>query len=97
MPSQPDSRDPFAARSDQDLIDAANGGDVAAFEALYLRYRDWCVRMAYRFRGDHDEALDVLQEAWTYVLRKFPGFVLTGKMTTFLYPVVKHTALHAKR
>lgn len=92
MPSQqPDSR------SDQDLIDAANGGDVAAFEALYLRYRDWCVRMAYRFRRDHDEALDVLQDAWTYVLRKFPGFVLTGKMTTFLYPVVKHTALHARR
>lgn len=86
-----------AARSDQQLIDGANGGDVAAFEALYLRYRDWCLRMAYRFRHDHDESHDVLQETWTYVLRKFPGFVLTGKMTTFLYPVVKHTALHARR
>lgn len=92
--SSPSSTDP---RDDQALIAAANGGDVTAFECLYLRYRDWCVRMAYRFRRDHDESLDILQDTWSYVLRKFPGFVLTGKMTTFLYPVVKHTALHAKR
>ncbi len=32
------------ARSDEALVEAANRGEVAAFEALYRRYRDWIVR-----------------------------------------------------
>ncbi len=84
-------------RSDEDLVAAANRGDVSAFEALYKRHRDWVVRLAFRFTGDHDAALDVLQETFSYLLRKFPGLVLTGKLTTLLYPVVRHTALHARR
>ncbi len=49
-------------------VAAANRGDPAAFEALYFRYRDWGARLAYRFTGDRDEALDVLQDAFAYLL-----------------------------
>ena len=83
--------------TDEALVEAANGGDASAFEALYYRYRDWAVRLAYHFTGDRDDALDVLQETFTYVSRKFPGFRLTAKMTTFLYPVIKHTAIRIAR
>ncbi len=38
-----------------------------------------------------------MQEAFAYLMAQFPGFVLTAKMTTFLYPVVKNTALASKR
>ncbi len=85
------------AVTDEALIEAANGGDASAFEALYYRYRDWAVRLAYRFTGDRDDALDVLQETFTYVAKKFPGFRLSAKITTFLYPVVKHTAIRIAR
>jgi RNA polymerase sigma-70 factor (ECF subfamily) len=78
-------------------VAALNAGDVSAFDALYYRYRDWVVRLAVRFAGHEDDALDVLQETFAYVLRKFPGFRLTASMTTFLYPVVKHLALAARR
>ena len=91
MPPPPDSR------SDLELVAALNAGDVSAFDALYCRYRDWVVRLAARFAGHEDDALDVLQETFSYVLRKFPGFQLTASMTTFLYPVVKHLALAARR
>lgn len=84
-------------RSDEALIDAINGGDVAAFEALYHRYRDWVVRLAHRITGSSDLALDVLQETFTYLLGKVPGFRLTAKMTTFLYPVVKNLSIAARR
>jgi RNA polymerase sigma-70 factor (ECF subfamily) len=84
-------------RSDRELIAAANNGDDAAFVALYHRYRDWVVRLARRFTGNDDDALDVLQETFAYVFRKFPGFVLTAAMTTFLYPVVKNLSLAARR
>src|SRR5688572_3231403 len=84
-------------RSDEALIDAVNHGDTAAFEALYYRYRDWVAHMAYRFTGDRDLALDVLQETFLYFSRKFPGFRLTAKLTTFLYPAVRNYSIAARR
>lgn len=83
-------------RSDQELVATANAGDASAFEGIYFRYRDWVVNMAYRFCGDRELALDVLQEAFLYLLKKFPGFELRCEMRTFLYPVVKHLALNAR-
>ena len=83
--------------TDQELVRALNGGDARAFDALYHRYRDWVVRLAVRFTGHDDDALDVLQETFSYVFRKFPGFKLTASMTTFLYPVVKNLSIAAKR
>jgi RNA polymerase sigma-70 factor (ECF subfamily) len=84
-------------RSDQDLVRAINAGDAHAFDALYFRYRDWVVRLAVRFTQHNEDALDVMQETFTYLFRKFPGFRLTASMTTFLYPVVKNLSLAAKR
>ena len=83
--------------SDLELIEKSRDGDLSAFETLYRRHRDWVVSLAYRFCGNRDDALDVLQETFAYVLRKLPGLRLTAKFTTFLYPVVKHTALSRKK
>jgi RNA polymerase sigma-70 factor (ECF subfamily) len=79
------------------LVAALNGGEAAAFDALYYRYRDWVARLAQRFCGNETDALDVLQETFLYLHRKFPGFLLTARLTTFLYPVVKHLALAIRR
>ena len=83
-------------RSDLLLVDAINQGDAEAFEALYLRHRGYALRLAMRFCGERSLALDAVQDSFVYVLKKFPGFTLTAKFTTFLYPVVKHNALSAK-
>src|SRR5262249_26364622 len=80
-----------------ELVDAVNRGDGTAFEVLYFRHRDWVVRLAQRFAGNDDDALDVLQETFAYFHRKFPGFVLSARLTTFLYPVVKNLSLAARR
>ena len=80
-------------RTDEALVEAANRGDESAFEALYYRYRDWVVRLARRYTGNETDALDVLQETFAYLLRKLPNLRLTARMTTFLYPVVKHLSL----
>lgn len=86
-------------KSDRELIELANNGDPDAFEALYFRHRDWVYRLAWRFTGNQQDALDVLQETFTYLLGKFPGFELTASMTTFMYPAVKHisAAIRAKK
>ena len=81
--------------SDQDLIAAMNSGNEAAFEALYYRYREWVISLARKFTGCDSQANDVLQETFLYFLRKFPGFVLTSQLKTFLYPAVKNHALNS--
>jgi RNA polymerase sigma-70 factor (ECF subfamily) len=84
-------------RSDEALVAALNGGDTSAFDAIYHRYRDWVVRLAHRFTRSEADALDVLQETFAYLFGKFPGFILTARMTTFLYPVVKNLSIAARR
>jgi RNA polymerase sigma-70 factor, ECF subfamily len=84
-------------RSDQELIAAANAGDAGAFEALYFRYREWVASLAYRLTGDHALALDVVQESFLYFLQKFPGFVLTCQLKSFLYPAVRNLSIAARR
>jgi RNA polymerase sigma-70 factor (ECF subfamily) len=85
------------SRIDQQLIATINAGDAAAFEVLYFRYRDWIVSLACRLTGSEDLALDVMQETFLYLLRKFPGFRLTANLKTFLYPAIKNLSIAARR
>ncbi len=85
------------ARDDRELVAAINDGDAEAFAVLYQRHRDWTVSLALRFTGDHSLALDVLQETFLYLLKKFPGFELTSQLRTFLYPAVRHLSIAARK
>lgn len=90
--------DPTAAQLDERaLVARANQGDAAAFEELYRRHRDWVVGLAWRFVGNRDDALDVLQETFTDLFDRFPGFVLTSSLRGYLYPVVKHRSISLLR
>jgi RNA polymerase sigma-70 factor (ECF subfamily) len=84
-------------RTDEALVDAVNRGNESAFAALYYRYRDWVVGLAHRMTGNHEDALDVMQETFAYVASKFPGFALRSRFKTFLYPVVRHLATTRRR
>jgi RNA polymerase sigma-70 factor (ECF subfamily) len=93
MPQGP----PQDSRTDQELIASLNRGQDQAFDAMYYRYRDWVVRLAHRFTGNPEDALDVMQETFIYLAGKFPGFELTCAMTSFLYPVVRNLSIAARR
>ncbi len=90
---------PADARSDAQLIALIQKGDEPAFAALYHRHKTYVARLAVRFTGDAELAQDITQEVFAYLVRKLaaPDFQLTAQLTTFLYPVVKHTAQHAQR
>jgi RNA polymerase sigma-70 factor, ECF subfamily len=84
-------------RTDVQLVADGNRGDATALAALYLRHRDWVLGLALRFTRDREEALEVMQEAFLYLYRKFPGLVLRARLTTLLYPAVKNIALARRR
>lgn len=91
--------------SDAELVDLCNTGDrggaIAAFETLYARHKDYVLRVAFRYVGDADLALDVLQDTFSYILRKFPppgeGLVLKAQLQTLLYVVAKNNAISILR
>jgi RNA polymerase sigma-70 factor (ECF subfamily) len=88
-------------QSDEVLVDACNHGTATAatqaFTALYTRHKDYVIRVALRFVPDNDAALDVLQETFTYLLRKFPptgpGLTLSARLPSLLYIVAKNSAI----
>jgi len=92
-------------RSDAELVDVCNHGGAReatkAFNSLYIRHKDYVVHVALRFVADPDSALDVLQETFSYLLRKFPpagqGLQLSAKLTSLLYPVAKNCAITLAR
>ena len=92
-------------RSDRELVELCNRGDrddaVQAFETLYRRHRDYVTRVALRFGADREAAVDVLQETFLYLLKKFPpageGLVLTARLRSLLYPVAKNLTLSSLR
>ena len=82
---------------EQALVRRANAGDGAALEALYAAHRDWVVGLARRFTASRDDALDVLQETFLYFFGRFPGFVLSSTVRSYLYPVVKNHSIDLLR
>ncbi|MFN3928423.1 MAG: RNA polymerase sigma factor [Thermoflexus sp.] len=66
-----------AVSSEEDqLIAAAQSGDLEAFNELVRRYQDRLYTIAYRMMGDHDSAADAMQEALIAAfrgIRKFRG------------------------
>ncbi len=83
--------------TDEELIDALNRSQPRAFDQLYARHREWVWRVAVRYLGDESEAWDVVQTVFMDFLKRFPGFVLTSQLTTYLYPVTRHFAYAAAR
>ena len=92
-------------RSDEELIERCNSADAAtaerAFNILYERHKAFVLRVVSGIVHDNALALDALQETFTYLLRQFPptgnGLTLTAKLTTYLYPIAKNSAISQLR
>ncbi len=75
--------------SDEELIHAANVGDVSALQQLFERYQDRLKRMVRfrldpRIRGRVDPS-DVLQEAYIEISQKLQDHVREPKMSFYLW------------
>ncbi|MBX3390472.1 MAG: sigma-70 family RNA polymerase sigma factor [Phycisphaeraceae bacterium] len=92
--SNPRDDDP---RADALLVGLASRGDEEAFLALYKRHRSFVISVARRYTRDESEALDVLQDTFSYLVKKLPTLRLTSKLSTFLYPAVRNIALTIRR
>jgi len=77
---------------DSELVARAQRGDTRAFDLLIGRYQQRVVSLVRRYVGDHDEALDVAQEAFIKAYRALPNFRGDSAFYTWLYRIAVNTA-----
>ncbi|MHB9003615.1 MAG: RNA polymerase sigma factor [Coriobacteriia bacterium] len=81
------------ASSSPDLVNAAQAGDVTAFETLMRSHADAVYGHALRFFGDPHAAEDVVQEVFMKVYRSIDTFDGNAAFSTWLFRVTRNVCL----
>jgi len=77
---------------DQALVERAQQGDKQAFDVLVLKYQNKIIQLAYRYVHDHEEAMDVAQEAFVKAWRSLGNFRGDSAFFTWIYRIAINTA-----
>lgn len=83
----------YAVKDDVSLVEAAKGGDMAAFEELVARYRDKLYARAFSIVRNEDEAIDLSQEAWVKAWQKLNQFKGGSTFLTWITRIVINLCL----
>ncbi len=82
---------------EQDLIQRAKSGDVAAFEELVRVHQQIALRVAFLVIGDRTEAEDVTQEAFVKAYHALARFREDSPIRPWLLRIVRNEALNQRR
>jgi len=80
-------------RSDEALLEAVVGGDLAAFDDLYARYEVPVFGFVRRMLDDAHEAEDVLHEAFLALLREGRRGKLPSSVKAWLFQAARNASL----
>src|SRR5262249_21378808 len=69
----------------------------AAFEQLYLKYRDRVYAIAFRVTGSSVDAMDVVQESFSLLFRKLDSFRSDSLFSTWLFRIVVNCSIDHRR
>ena len=81
------------ARSDEQLVEAALGGERKAFEQLVRRHQRPVVSHIFRHTGRREVALDLAQEVFLKVYLSLSTFDPRYRFTTWLYRIASNCAI----
>ncbi len=73
--------------SDEDLVEAFQGGDLSAFDLLLRRWDRKIQGAIYRIMGSEDEARDLCQETFLKAYRALRGFKGEARFSSWLYQI----------
>ena len=82
---------------EQDLIQRARDGDVAAFEELVRMHQATALRVAVLVVGDRSDAEDVTQEAFVKAYHALGRFRQDSPFRPWLLRIVRNEALNQRR
>jgi RNA polymerase sigma-70 factor (ECF subfamily) len=85
------------ARTDEQLVAAAQGGDRRALEELLERHQGRVFRFGMKMCGEPEDAKDVLQETLMAAARTLPEFRGASSVTTWLYAIARSFCIKRRR
>jgi len=86
-----------AAAEPVDLIAAAAGGDLSAFERLYRQFSPRVYGLCLRLTGQREAAEDCTQDSFVAAWRALAGFQGRSRFSTWLHRIAVHTVLARRR
>jgi RNA polymerase sigma-70 factor, ECF subfamily len=86
-----------AATEPHELIAAAAGGDLVAFEHLYRHFSPRVYGLCLRLTGQREAAEDCTQESFVAAWRALAGFEGRSRFSSWLHRIAVHTVLARRR
>jgi RNA polymerase sigma-70 factor (ECF subfamily) len=83
----------FYELTDEELIvEFQSNGNEKCFEILVQRFKNPLTNYVYRFLGDYDSCVDVVQEAFIKVYRYKDNYSSVAKFSTWIYTIAGNLA-----
>lgn len=79
--------------NEDELVSLACSGSQRAFERLVRKYQDMVYRLAFRFFGNQEDALDAAQEVYLKAFRGIKSFQGRSSFKTWIYRITSNTCL----
>jgi len=79
-------------QADQLLVERVQKGEKKAFDLLVLKYQSRVIALVTRYVKNHEDALDVTQEAFIKAYRALPRFRGDSAFYTWIYRIAINTA-----
>lgn len=83
----------YSRYSDSELAALFRADDDTAFKEIYQRYDKLLYIFAYRKLGDEYEAMDVVQDVFTWILANRQSFAVKTSLSSYLYKSVLNKIL----
>jgi RNA polymerase sigma-70 factor, ECF subfamily len=90
----PMSDAPEAPLDDAALVEAAIGGDTAAFDVLVTRHRRSVYQVCYRFVNHHEDAADLTQDTFVRAWKALNSFRGQARFSTWIYRIAVNVCLN---
>src|SRR6187401_2441029 len=87
----------YSTAKDDELVKAAQKGDMAGFEELVARHRDKIYARAFSMMRNEDEAVDLSQEAWVKGWQRLKQFQGDSSFVTWMTRIVINLCLDQLR
>jgi RNA polymerase sigma-70 factor, ECF subfamily len=87
----------YPALAEENLVQLAQKGSLAAFEELVARHRDKIYARAYSMMRNEDDALDLSQDAWVKGWRRLEQFQGDSSFVTWMTRIVINLCLDQLR
>src|SRR5688500_7610152 len=87
----------YSTAKDEELVKAAQKGDMAAFEELVARHRDKIYARAFSMMRSEEDAVDLSQEAWVKGWQRLKQFQGDSSFVTWMTRIVINLCLDLLR